>query len=145
MLHCWRQSPGAPHWVAYFPHWVSEMLAQGASFHLLATLGGIFQAGALLLCGGTCLAQGVSFLNFRTTASCVLGHVGGCPSCPGPWMELSRNPLPASRSPGSGKALKASSWLRHPLEKSLVWSLAAGHPRPGPVSECPALEMLVLL
>lgn len=23
MLHCRRQSQGAPHWVAYFPHWVS--------------------------------------------------------------------------------------------------------------------------
>lgn len=61
--------------------------------------------------------------------------------CPEPLMELSSNPLAASQTPGSGKDLKASSFLPYPLEKFLMRSLAGGHPLPGPVSESPALEM----
>lgn len=56
-------------------------------------------------------------------------------------MELSSNPLAASQTPGSGKDLRASSFLPYPLEKFLVRSLAGDHPLPGPVSGSPALEM----
>lgn len=58
--------------------------------------------------------------------------------CPEPLMELNSNPLVASQTLGSGKDLKATSFLPYPLEKFLVPSLARGHPLLGPVSESPA-------
>lgn len=62
MLHCRRQSQGAPHWVAYFPHWVSADAHVAASLQLLGWGGRpgifvwIFQAGEWQLSCWTYLA-----------------------------------------------------------------------------------------
>ena len=42
-------------------------------------------------------------------------------------MELDKKPLMALKTPLSGKALEAPSFLSCPLEKVLVCSLAGGH------------------
>lgn len=48
--------------------------------------------------------------------------------CPEPLLELRSNQLVASQIPGSGKDLKATSFLPYPLEKFLVLPWAGGHP-----------------
>lgn len=56
-------------------------------------------------------------------------------------MELDKNPLVALKTPGSGKAVKAPSFLPCTLEKRLVRSVAGGHLVLGSILETLPFEM----